>query len=364
MNKNNRITSLDALRGIVLFGILLAHSAACFNFPFSDNFCLSPVDLFFRNAVDLLLVKKCRIIFSILFGISFYLILKNPNYTVKKFVWRCFLLFLLGLLMKVFYTYNVLMWYGLMGIILVCFRNMKTSNLLLSFLILFLLSSYISKFSVGTLIFGEPLKSRYLADSSLLDILSYPLFDSSVEFLTAIFNGGIFLFLSYFVLGYYLGKVGFVNNIDKYLSLKNIIVSGGGCTLFYLLINQIFILCGRKDIVAFLLPFKNLFVALFYIIVFLYLYKRFSKYFSWLESYGKLGLTNYCLQDILGVIFMTTIFAKSEYSFTFMLFFFIGVYLLLFLFSIVWLRYFKYGPLEWVWRCLTNLQYIPNYCKK
>ncbi len=361
MIKNARIVSIDALRGVVLLGILLVHMSAFWGFSLSNDFCLSNIDSLLRKTILLFLEGKCRIIFSILFGISFYLILRNPNYTVKKFVWRCFLLLILGLFMQVFYTHNVLMWYGLMGIILVCFRKLKPHHLLSSFIILFLFSSFVSKFSVGTLIFGEPLTVRYQVDSSLLDILNYPLSDSVIEFLTGIFDGGIFLFLSYFVLGYYLGKVGFVDNMGKSLNFKCIVISGGGYVLLHLLIRQIFILYGKNDIVALLLPFKNLFAAIFYAIVFLYLYKRFGKYLSWLEAYGKLGLTNYCLQDILGVVFMTTIFTKGEYSFTFMLIFFVGVYLLLLLLGIVWLRHFKYGLLEWVWRCLTNLQYIPNY---
>ena len=143
MIKNDRIVSIDALRGAVLFGILLVHMSAFFCFSLPNDFFLSNIDSFLREAIFLFLEGKCRIIFSILFGISFYLILKNPNYTAKKFVWRCVLLLILGLFMKVFYTSNVLMWYGLMGIILVCFRNMKASYLLLlSFIILFLLSFF------------------------------------------------------------------------------------------------------------------------------------------------------------------------------------------------------------------------------
>ena len=29
------------------------------------------------------------------------------------------------------------------------------------------------------------------------------------------------------------------------------------------------------------------------------------------------------------------------------------------LLSFVWLKYFKYAPLEWAWRCLTNKQLYP-----
>ena len=30
------------------------------------------------------------------------------------------------------------------------------------------------------------------------------------------------------------------------------------------------------------------------------------------------------------------------------------------LFASLWLRYFRQGPVEWVWRCLTAGKYSPN----
>ena len=138
INSKGRITSIDALRGVVLFGILLVHASAFFCFSLPDVFSFSQIDLFLKEIVEFFLNGRCRIIFSFLFGVSFYLILKNPNYSSKKFIWRCFLLFLIGLIVKFVYTHNILMWYGLMGIILVGFRKQKTSHLLLFSSVIFI----------------------------------------------------------------------------------------------------------------------------------------------------------------------------------------------------------------------------------
>lgn len=37
----------------------------------------------------------------------------------------------------------------------------------------------------------------------------------------------------------------------------------------------------------------------------------------------------------------------------------LGVYLFEMSFSALWMRYFRFGPVEWVWRMLTYGQYLP-----
>lgn len=62
-------------------------------------------------------------------------------------------------------------------------------------------------------------------------------------------------------------------------------------------------------------------------------------------------LTKVLALFLLGFYLMSIdYFTKYARSFKLFLFFF---------FSFLWLKYFKYGPLEWVWRCLTNRQLYP-----
>ena len=155
MNKVNRITSIDALRGIVLLGILIVHTAGLFGFASNSYPFFTEMDLYLQRCINLLLSGRCNIVFSILFGVSFYLILKNPQFSSKKFAWRCFLLIICGMIIKIFYTYDALMWYGIMGIILIIFRYQNPRILIVSFILFYLLSILLMKFSLGYLIFGE-----------------------------------------------------------------------------------------------------------------------------------------------------------------------------------------------------------------
>ena len=106
------------------------------------------------------------------------------------------------------------------------------------------------------------------------------------------------------------------------------------------------------------LAFTVLIVAVF---VILYKKKRAGKFLRSFIPYGKMALTNYVFQSILG----TFIFfgwglgqlsnIPNRYSFLIA----IAIIVLQMLLSKWWLRYFKYGPLEWVWRSLTFFKVFP-----
>ena len=136
----------------------------------------------------------------------------------------------------------------------------------------------------------------------------------------------------------------------KCLTIKNILLFWGGYFFLYILVSYAYIYSINVDVRAFFIRLRDLFGAMSYALLFLCIYEQVGKYLSWLEAYGKLGLTNYCLQDILGVVFMTTIFVKGEYSFTFMLFFFIGVYFLLLLFIFQVLRLPEFPTIKFVFQ--------------
>lgn len=119
--KKKRIGVIDFYRAFALFGIVIVHAYGnVFSHVDSDytNF-----EVFLRNIVSLLLSDRCNTIFNLLFGVSFYLILKNPQNTSGKFIWRCLLLCLFGIFNMYFYWGDVLLLYGLCGILLTAFRN-------------------------------------------------------------------------------------------------------------------------------------------------------------------------------------------------------------------------------------------------
>lgn len=346
-----RITSIDALRAITLLGILLVHCSGLFGFNNSENsfFYFTNLDKKLASLIVIVFSGRCSSIFSMLFGVSFFLILRNPINSIWKFVWRCSLLFMWGIFLKIFYTYDALMWYGINGILLVFFRNFSNKKLLIISISLFLLSIILAHYRIGILCFGE-VSERYVSTFSLGNIMDYSIIQSIIDYLRIVFNAGVFKTLSYFLLGYYFAKKGIIDKLEYYAKPKNI---------FYLgLIYIFFFFLGYTSHLPFFLYWCNLFGALFYAVFFIFIYNKYSNYLRWLESYGKLGLTNYSFQGIVGVVFMTSLFIPFRFNFILILCCFIVYYIIQLFFSMVWLHYFKYGPLEWCWRCLTNFQFI------
>jgi len=135
-----RIESIDTLRGLALFGILIMNIIAFAN-PFAAY--LDPridgadqgIDLFAFMAMDILAEGSMRTIFSMLFGAGMLIFLSKPNTDpaiVKSLYYRrALFLVLFGL-----FNAYVLVWpgdilytYGMTGLVLYFFRDMPAKRL-------------------------------------------------------------------------------------------------------------------------------------------------------------------------------------------------------------------------------------------
>lgn len=90
-----------------------------------------------------------------------------------------------------------------------------------------------------------------------------------------------------------------------------------------------------------------------------------SGWFNWLvrplAQTGRMALSNYLLQSILCGLFFYGfgfgMFAKLQIYETYL---FVGaVWMVCVLFSVIWLRFFRIGPFEWLWRSLTYWEMQP-----
>lgn len=104
----------------------------------------------------------------------------------------------------------------------------------------------------------------------------------------------------------------------------------------------------------------NILGAISYSQLFILLYRKYSKVLCFFEAYGKLGLTNYIMQNVVGVVLCYYLLSTNNISLVVLLAVFILFYIIQTLFSCIWLRYYKFGPIEYVWRIITNLRLIAN----
>ncbi len=109
--------------------------------------------------------------------------------------------------------------------------------------------------------------------------------------------------------------------------------------------------------VGLIYPFQRIFLVMAHVAALIVLYK--SQYaqtlFRSLEAVGQMAFTNYIMQSVICTLFFfgygLNYFAELEfYQIYFVV---IAIWIVQLIVSPLWLRFFLFGPLEWVWRSLT-----------
>ena len=108
---------------------------------------------------------------------------------------------------------------------------------------------------------------------------------------------------------------------------------------------------------------NNIFMTFILICVFVIAYRKKlgERVLNAFVPYGKMALTNYFMQSIVGTLiffgwglgYLGTI--PNSYSFLLALL----IITVQVVFSKWWLLYFSYGPLEWLWRSATYFRWFP-----
>lgn len=171
--------------------------------------------------------------------------------------------------------------------------------------------------------------------------------------------------LSMFLFGLYLGKNKIHQSLDSFIDrIKKPVIIITILTNIYRLLF-LFVLTdleiyknetARTTFIEFMV-LSDVVMGLFYLWLIGWMWHKWSwkKLLSPLRYAGRMALTNYIMQSFIGLILFSSIgfklYETLAPSQTF------GIALLVFLIQIIlskiWLNYFKFGPLEWAWRCLT-----------
>ena len=367
----SRLANVDALRGFVLFGILLA------NLPYDKNSALfSATDRSLDFLFHLLIDKKLITIFSILFGFGFFMQMQKAEreglHFPKYFLIRMIILFAIGSL----HAYGL--WFG--DII----RTYAFGGICL----LFVYSWPIKRLLWLALFFNILLTGVIFIGNAALEWQSYGYDPKFAEELPIAKSFGRYYYLNFTIdpwknflqdmpltlsftfgnmlLGMILGRTGFFHQAASLSKFKRRIIPIGftlglaGSFVFYLL------QAGNLEMglsliwLPFVLVACMLAQSLGYISLFLWFFnkKGTNGLLRIFIPVGQMALTNYVMQSLLYLLVffhcthLSSLFGKASLSSTY----FIG--LLFFAFQL-WLspRYLKkfgQGPLEKVWRMLTR----------
>lgn len=387
---------LDALRGFALLGICMA------NFPEFSLYSFLPAeaatsmptsswDYFTKYFLSIFIDGKFYTIFSLLFGIGFSIIISNVTkrggnaYVI--FYRRMFVLLIIGFLHLMYiWSGDILMLYALMGMILPLFIKVSDKVLLwIAGALLFLpviLDFILEAMGVSL---SAPIVDWQWRECDKVGItednFAYWLrdVDNYGKVFDFLIQGAIvriqefvdghrwFKVLGLFMIGLYIGRNRLYADLEKRKDMLRKAAIWGLC--LGLPLSCLYAWDSMSGH-----PFGNgthslIYFASVYLTAFGYigaiglLYLRNKDAACWkILSYpGRMALTNYIGQSLIGMlIYYGTGFGfGADTGLIYVELTVLCVFTFQICFSALWLRYFRFGPLEWIWRCLTYLRLFP-----
>lgn len=391
-----RIHLIDALRGIAILGIFIANLPVGFSFydaslPKTGTW-FHPWDKQTVFIEHLLIEGKFYSIFSLLFGWGLAIQLKRSELkglTPVSFVRRRLLfMFLLGLAhLLLLWTGDIVAFYALVGFVFLWIRKWNDRKLFITAIILLLspiLLYYLKmKFDWMMAPAGILYDTGMKIDTQVAGIGGFEEFVKKLKYgnyfdhLQTLLSGVFYRFgdlvfqsripkvLGMFILGYLLGKDDRYKQIISNTKLLWSIAIGGlifGLPCNYMLARYMeegkYYNLGMEGLYQTIVyafgvaPLALAYVALFFLAARTSFGK---KCVAILQPVGKMAFSNYILHSLVGcfVFYGFGLAMLHEVGPVYTTLFAFLVFIGQIIFSTLWLKYFNYGPVEWLWRSGT-----------
>ena len=386
-----RIETLDILRGFAVLGIL-AVNAITFAWPGQMDagatavpYAMSTGNQWAVWCVEVMLHNKCRTLFSMLFGVSIFLVGGERSDIARGAVLRRRLLVLaiFGLIHGLALWFgDILLLYAWSGVFMMLCRSWSPKRLLWTGV--GLVASF-SLLELGGEVFSalQPYDATKAAESlakqgaDILKIIEtvrsgwLGAMTENLKMWAMVQGMSMILFViptvGLMMIGLGLFKSGYLTGRAKTGTYATMLVIGIAITAAFGWYNWVDLMPGRappaiyipRVILDLLAPFVTLaWVAL------LVLMARYG--LGWvtrrLAPVGRMAFTNYLTQSLImaSLFYMPwgpMLYGKVEPAPLWGIV--AGVWLLQLIWSPLWLSRFEMGPLEWVWRCLTYGHMVP-----
>lgn len=385
LTKIPRIEVVDALRGFAVLAILLVHNLEHFIFPVYPDPASQPewlniLDEGVFSIIFSLFAGKAYAIFSLLFGFTFYIQYTNQLRKGKdfgyRFLWRLLLLAGFATLNAAFFPAgDVLLLFCVVGLFLFLVRKWNDKAVLIAAVILllqpvewfhYIASLFNPKYTLPNLGVGAMYNevAEYTKEGNFWNFIwGNVTLGQKASLFWAIGAGRFLQTAGLFMLGLLIGRKQLFVTSDNNTRfwVKVLIISAIlFCPLYQLKVmfydNSDAVMI--KQTVGVILDmwqkfaFTAVLVASF---VLLYQKESFKKLTTGLRFYGKMSLTNYISQSILGAIiyFPFGLYLAPYCGYTVSLLIGFVLFLLQVSFCKWWLKNHKQGPLEGIWHKLT-----------
>ena len=382
-NTNPRIEVIDALRGFAVMAIILVHNLEHFIFPVYPTDSpewLNILDQGVFNGIFSLFAGKAYAIFALLFGFTFYIQTQNQKRQGKdfgyRFLWRLILLAGFATLNAAFFPAgDVLLLFTIVGLVLFFTRNWSNKAIIIT-AVIFLLQPvewyhYIANLmnpahQLPDLKVGEMYAevAEYTKAGNFWDFISGNItLGQKASLLWAINAGRFFQTAGLFLLGVYIGRKQFFIPSEKNLHfwVRILIISAVAFAPLYtlkelIMQNDTII---RQTVGTIFDMWQKLAFTLVLTASFTLLYqsKRFRNATNNLRFYGRMSLTNYITQSIIGAAiyfpFGLSLAPYCGYTVSLLIGFF--TFLVQVRLCKWCLSRHKQGPLEYIWHKWTWL---------
>jgi uncharacterized protein len=390
---------MDILRGFAILGIFIANLGAGFSWYNEDAHLTGPFlvpgwDTKMLFLHHWLIEGKFYSIFSLLFGWGIALQISraadNNIATIRR---RLLFMLLLGFCHLLIWTGDIVFFYAMLGFVLLPMRKFSNKTLLTTSCILILSPILLYGLKMLFPILATP--SNLLSQTGqYLELKLFPAFEkaqSEADYIRIIkaftwwdnFKdnfAGIFYRYSYlifisriskvfgmFLIGFVIGRTNFYKKMAEHQKLIKTIIFAGlaiGLPANYMLAHYM----STSGADYFQMKQKGLYqtivyaigvapLALAYVGIFMFAFQTQlgKRYMTKLAPVGKMAFSNYIIQSLVanfvflsaGLGLMGTI-GPVWYTVFGIAFFIIQI-----IYSTVWLKYFNFGPLEWLWRSAT-----------
>lgn len=380
-----RIQTLDVLRGFAVLGIL-AVNAAAFGFPMVAE--MLPSQTPHLNApgaglsqwvTDTFFTQKFVTLFSMLFGVSLFLVggekgdpAKSP--LLKR---RLFWLAVFGLIHGSLFWYgDILLLYAIVGMVMGLMRSMPARRLIwIGGGVTLFLGFYQALSAVLWPSPSADLAEFFSTDAVARSIAAYQAGWPSglIENLKAwgiVQGGSLFLYslptLALMMLGLGLFKLGFFHGrLPRHYYLT--MIAAGAIALALLGLAQgVERAAGPAegdakgwDLAALSFP---IIITLGYASALILATTRMAWVRKVFAPVGQMAFTNYLTQTLI----MTALFSMpygprlmGQMSHAQLWGLILAIWALQLIWSPIWMKHFRMGPFEWVWRCLTHAKRLP-----
>lgn len=372
--KSPRLEAVDALRGFALVGIVLLHSLEHYNIFYP----VWPEHSAVMDTIYWLFAGKAYATFSLLFGFSFFIMMRNARKRGDdfrlRFAWRMLLLVGFSQLHALFYNGDILLLYAVCGLILIPASSWSNRTVLIVAALLMLQPYCWAKVIYALLnpeyVDTNSLFIQYAANAEIVgrqgnlwqtlgnNIWNGQLYSNFWQ----VEAGRLFQTPALFLLGMWLGRKAYFEKSAQSIIFwrKALIIAAIACVPLEMLKGAlttanitIQAYYGIAVPMLYNFAFMTALVSLFMLIWFYagngYAVQRF------IIPFGRMSLTNYITQSIIGVTlfyhFGLNLWCSTNPAQSVLIA--CGVITLLLLLSRLWLRHHPQGPIEYLWKRAT-----------